>query len=72
MIATTNDTEEKYIDSINDAVNYILRNIDRDDELLYQEKEVIKKFFTNDNYKLITEKDFYNFLNQLQQQKNNK
>lgn len=65
------EQEDIYIDSVTEAIEYIMKVIDRDSDLLYQEKEIIKMFFQFDNYKSITPKDFHNFLNHLQKQKNN-
>lgn len=65
------ETEVIFIDGIQDAINYILRFLDVDSEFTYSEKEVIRLFFQFDAFKGISFKDFQNFLNQIQQQKNN-
>ncbi|WP_018674526.1 hypothetical protein [Riemerella columbina] len=62
--------ELEYIDGVREALGYILEVIDKDTDYLYHEKEIIKKFIRSEIWKNISEKDFDNFLNQLQQQKN--
>ncbi len=69
--AISEDTEDVYIGGVKDSINYILEQIDKDSDFIYPEKEVIKLFFQFDNFKNITPKEFQNFLNELQKQKNN-
>lgn len=69
--AISEDTEDVYIGGVIDSINYILEQIDKDSDFIYPEKEVIKLFFQFDNFKNITPKEFQNFLNELQKQKNN-
>ncbi len=70
--AISEDMEDVYIGGVKDSIEYILENIDKDSDYIYPEKEIIKLFFQFDTFKSIPLKEFQNFLNQLQQQKNNK
>ena len=69
--AVSEDKEDVYIGGVKDAIEYILEMIDNDSDFTYSEKEVIRLFFQFDAFKGISFKDFQNFLNQIQQQKNN-
>ena len=70
--AISEDMEDVYIGGVKDSIEYILEHIDKDSDYIYPEKEIIKLFFQFDTFKSIPLKEFQNFLNQLQQQKNNK
>ena len=70
--AVSEDKEDVYIGGVKDAIEYILEMIDKDSDFIYPKKEIIKLFFQFDTFKSIPLKEFQNFLNQLQQQKNNK
>ena len=68
--AISEDTEDVYIGGVKDAIEYILEMIDKDSDFIYPEKEIIKMFFQYDNFKNIPIKEFQDFLNLLQKQKN--
>ena len=68
--AISEDTEDIYISGVKDAIEYILEMIDKDSDFIYPEKEIIKMFFQYDTFKNIPIKEFQDFLNLLQKQKN--
>ena len=69
--AVSEDKEDVYIGGVKDAIEYILEMIDKDSDFIYPEKEIIKMFFQYDTFKNIPIKEFQDFLNLLQKQKNN-
>ena len=70
--AVSEDKEDVYIGGVKDAIEYILEMIDKDSDFIYPEKEIIKMFFQYDTFKNIPIKEFQDFLNLLQKQKDNK
>ena len=65
------DEKIELINSISGAIKYILDHLENDNTLLYSEKESLQTFLKFDAFKQISFKDFQNFLNQIQHQKNN-
>lgn len=51
------------VDSIENAIRYILDNLDDDSTLLYSEKENLQMFLQFNHFKNVPTKDFHNFLN---------